>query len=93
MNAWFSITSLGHHDLPPDLATAPEAEVEAVLLRAAAFLGFAASQVAIERVASVIPGSCMACTDVIASVGGTRMLVASPALYGRARTTRGTDIP
>ncbi|CAN5922112.1 hypothetical protein BH11MYX4_BH11MYX4_16680 [soil metagenome] len=81
MSVRFSITSVGHHDLPRELASAPEAEVEAVLLRAAALLGYAASQVAIERVASVVPGSCIACTDVVASVGGTRMLIASPALY------------
>jgi hypothetical protein len=81
MRPLFTITSLGHHALPDDVATATDADVEAVLLRAAAFLGYAAAEVAVERVASVLAGSCIACTDVVASISGTRLLVASPALY------------
>jgi hypothetical protein len=81
MNNRFAITSLGNHVLPDDLASATDADVESVLLRAAAFLGYPTEAVTIERVASVIGGSCMPCTDCVASVGGTRMLVATPALY------------
>lgn len=81
MSERFVIASLGHHDLPRTVASATDENVESVLLRAMAFLGYAEADVVIERVASVIPGSCIACTDVVASVGGTRMLIASPALY------------
>jgi hypothetical protein len=81
MGQHFAITSLGHHALPDDVIFATDADVESVLLRAAAFLGYPAHEVAVERVASVVPGSCIACTEVIASVGGTRMLIATPALY------------
>ena len=77
----FAIVSLGHHELPDDVAYADDGDVENVLLRAAAFLGYCAGDVAVERVSSVLAGSCIACTDVVASVRGTRMLVASPALY------------
>ncbi len=81
MSTRFSIASLGHHDLPQEVSSADDPDVEGTLLRAAAHLGFAAADVLIERVASVLPGSCIACTDVVASVGGTRMLIASPSLY------------
>ncbi len=81
MSLRFAIASLGHHDLPDAVASADDEDVEATLLRAAEHLGFAADQVSLERVASVLPGSCIACTEVVASVGGTRMLVATPALY------------
>ena len=81
MSLRFSITSLGHHDLPAAIASADDQDVEATLVRAAQHLGFAAREVSVERVASVLPGSCIACTEVVASVGGTRMLVATPALY------------
>ncbi len=72
----YLIESLGHHDLPDELARASEANVEDVLRRAAAHLGF--RDVAIERVASVLGGSCIASIDVVASVQGTRILVARP---------------
>ena len=81
MNTRFSIASVGHLDLPDEIASADAPDVEAALLRAAEHLGFVARDVVIERVASVIPGSCIACTEIIASVGGTRMLIATPALY------------
>jgi hypothetical protein len=81
MSLHFAIASLGHRTLPDELASAADADVENVLLRAAVFLGYDADDVVIERVASVIPRSCVACTDVVASVRGTCMLVASPALY------------
>ena len=81
MTTRFSIASVGHLDLPDAIAFANATDVEAALLRAAEHLGFAARDVVVERVASVIPGSCIACTEVIASVGGTRMLIATPALY------------
>jgi hypothetical protein len=77
----FAIASLGRHELPDAIALATDADVESILRQAAVFLGFSAEDVAIERVASVLPGSCIVCTDVVATVGGTRMLVASPALY------------
>jgi hypothetical protein len=81
MTGRFAIVSLGNHDLPDDVASATDADVESTLRRAATFLGFNGDDVTIERVASVIPGTCMACTEIVASVGGTRMLVATPALY------------
>ena len=81
MSTRFSISSLGHHDLPDEVSSADDPDVDEALLRAAAHLGYAAAEVSIERVASVLPGSCIACTEVIASVGGTRMLIASPSLY------------
>ncbi len=77
----FSISCFGHRDLPAEIAFAVDGEVETVLLRAAAFLGYAADDVVIERVSSVLGGTCVACTNVIASVGGTRVLIATPALY------------
>jgi hypothetical protein len=77
----FSISCFGHRDLPADIAYATDADVETTLLRAAAFLGYAADDVAIERVASIVAGSCIPCTDVVASAFGTRLLVATPALY------------
>jgi hypothetical protein len=77
----FTIASLGHHDLPAEVCEADDPDVEEALVRAAAHLGYAAAEVSVERVASVLPGSCIACTEVIASVGGTRMLIATPSLY------------
>ena len=74
----FTIESLGHHDLPDDLSRATLANVEDVLRRAAAHLGF--DEVEIKHVASVIGGSCIASTDVVASVRGTTILVAKPLL-------------
>lgn len=81
MSLRFAIASLGHHDLPDAIAYAEDEDVEATLLRAAEHLGFAAAEVSLERVASVMPGSCIACTEVVATIGGTRMLIATPALY------------
>ena len=81
MSLPFVIRSLGHHELPPELSRANEEDVEDVLLRAAEVLGHARSDVTIERVSSVIGGSCIACTDVVAYVGGTRRLMASPSFY------------
>ena len=75
----FAIVAAGHFDLPRELEMAEEADVDDVLRRAAAFLGY--PDVTIERVSSVIAGSCIACTDIIASVSGMRLLVASPALF------------
>lgn len=75
----YVVESLGHHDLPDELSEADEHDVEAVLREAAAFLG--RPSVTIERVASVIPGSCIASVDVVASVGGTPILVARPSPY------------
>jgi hypothetical protein len=76
----YTIESLGHHDLPEHLAEAAAADVEDVLRRAAAFLG-RRDGVEVARVPSVVPGSCVACVDVVASVGGTPILVARPSLY------------
>ncbi len=75
----YTITAPGNLPLPDDLCEAEEAEVEAVLRRAAAHLGH--ESVEIHRVSSVIGGSCMACIDVVAYDGGTPLLVARPALY------------
>jgi len=72
----YTIESLGHHDLPDELSRAPDATVESVLRRAAAFIGF--HEVEITRVASVIGGSCIASVDVVASFRGTNLLVAKP---------------
>ena len=74
----YTIESLGHHELPEELSLCSAEDVEDVLRRAAAFLGW--HDVAIERVWSVVPGSCIACEDVVASAGGVPMLVARPAL-------------
>lgn len=75
----YAITAPGNLPLPDDLAEAEEADVERVLRRAAAHLGYDA--VEIHRVSSVIGGSCIACIDVIATHGGTPLLVARPSLY------------
>jgi len=77
-SARYVIESLGHHPLPRELTVAAEANVDDVLRRAARFIGLA--EVTIERVSSVIPGSCIACTDVVAYVQRTPMLVARVAL-------------
>lgn len=75
----YTIESLGHHDLPRELSVASEADVEDVLRRAAAFLG--REEVTVERVTSVLGGSCIVCTNVVLYVSGTPFLVAKPLLY------------
>jgi hypothetical protein len=75
----YAIESLGHHELPAELASAGEAEVADVLRRAADFMGFAGAE--IRPVASVLGGSCVACTDYVAFMDGVAVLVAKPALY------------
>jgi hypothetical protein len=75
----YSVSSFGHLTLPDDLCSATEGNVEDVLRRAAAYLG--RDTVDIARVSSVIGGSCIACVDVVAYVGGTPLLVARPSLY------------
>lgn len=75
----YTISAPGNLPLPDDLCEATEADVEAVLRRAAAHLGH--DSVEIQRVSSVIGGSCVACIDVLACVGGTALLVARPSLY------------
>jgi hypothetical protein len=75
----YSIATLGNIALPQELSTATEENVEDVLRRAAAHLG--RETVQIERVSSVLGGSCIACIDVVAYVDGTALLVARPALY------------
>ena len=77
----YAIEALGHHDLPPNLSTASDGDVEAVLRRAAMFIGRLASEIEVARVASVMPGSCIACTDFVAYVEGVPMLVARPQLF------------
>ncbi|AKV02386.1 hypothetical protein AKJ09_09049 [Labilithrix luteola] len=54
-------------------------DVEDVLRRAALHMGW--PEVDIQWVASVIPGSCMACTDAVAYTRGVALLVARPLLY------------
>lgn len=75
----YTITVVGNVRLPADLETATDADVEDVLRRAATHLG--RDGVEIQRVSSVLGGSCIACVDVVAYVGGTALLVARPALY------------
>ena len=78
----YAIESLAHHDLPDHLSSATEADVEDVLRRAAAHLG--RPSVTVERVSSVVPGSCIASVDVVAFVGGpggTPILVARADLH------------
>lgn len=75
----YRIDSAGHRELPADLTQASDADVEDILHRAAAFLGF--EEVTVERVTSVLGGSCIVCTDVVAYAGGVPMLVARPRLY------------
>jgi hypothetical protein len=75
----YAIESPGHLELPEELTRARDEDVENTLRRAAAFLGW--EDVEIARVASVIGGSCIACTDVVAYVHGTALLVAKPELY------------
>ncbi|MDB4938515.1 MAG: hypothetical protein JWP87_5487 [Labilithrix sp.] len=75
----YTITALGNLPLPDDLAEATDENVDAILRRAAAHLG--RETVQIERVSSILGGSCIACTDVVAYVEGTPLLVARPRLY------------
>jgi hypothetical protein len=75
----YTITVVGNVPLPAGLATATDVDVEDVLRRAATHLG--RDGVEIRRVSSVLGGSCIACVDVVAYVGGTALLVARPALY------------
>lgn len=73
------ISSLANDDLPSDLAEATEQDVEHVVKRAAAFIG--CDDVVVERVTSVLGGSCVVCTDVVASVRGVPVIVARPAAF------------
>jgi hypothetical protein len=73
----YTISTLGNVDLPDELSTATDADVEAVVRRAAAHLGFEADEVG--RVSSVLGGSCIACVDVVAYAAGTALVVARPA--------------
>lgn len=75
----YCIESLGHYELPDELTQAPVSDVEDVLRRAALHMGW--PEVDIQWVASVIPGSCMACTDAVAYTKGVALLVARPLLY------------
>lgn len=75
----YRIDTAGNRELPDDLASASDANVEDVLHRAAAFLGF--EEITVERVTSVLGGSCIICTDVVAYASGVPMLVARPLLY------------
>ncbi len=75
----YTITVVGNVPLPRDLASATDDNVEDVLRSAATHLG--RDGVEIRRVSSVLGGSCIACVDVVAYVGGTALLVARPALY------------
>jgi hypothetical protein len=75
----YTISAPGNLPLPDHLCEATEANVEDTLRRAAAHLGH--EDVTIQRVSSVIGGSCMACVDVVAYDGGTPLLVARPSLY------------
>gem|GEM_PF-4200190 len=75
----YDIGSPGHHALPRELEEASEGDVEDVLRRGAAMLGYA--DVTVERVTSVLGGSCIVCTDVVAYVDGVPLLVARPRLY------------
>jgi hypothetical protein len=75
----YRIDTAGNTELPADLAQATEAEVEDVIRRAAVFLGL--GDVTVERVTSVLGGSCIVCTDVVAYASGMPMLVARPRLY------------
>jgi hypothetical protein len=75
----YRIVAAGRRELPVHLASASDAEVEDVLQRAAAFLG--AEEVTVERVTSVLAGSCIICTDVVAYSSGLPLLVAQPLLY------------
>jgi hypothetical protein len=72
----YPIYRLGHHALPAELRRATDDDVDDVLRRAAAFVG--RGDVDVARVASVVGGSCVACVDVVASVGGVPLLVARP---------------
>ena len=72
----YTISALGHVDLPDELSTATDAEVEATLRRAAHHLGFEVDEIC--RVSSVLGGSCIACVDVVAYTAGTALLVARP---------------
>lgn len=73
------IESLGRHPLPEDLCEADESNVEDIVRRAAAFIG--RPDVHVERVTSVLGGSCIVCTDVVASEQGVPLIVARPAMY------------
>ncbi len=73
----YTITALGNFDLPRELSTATDADVEAVLSRAANHVGFEVDE--IRRVSSVLGGSCIACVDVVAYAGGTAIVVAREA--------------
>jgi hypothetical protein len=75
----YTITVVGNVPLPRDLATATDDNVEDILRSAATHLG--RDGVEIRRVSSILGGSCIACVDVVAYVGGTALLVARPALY------------
>lgn len=75
----YTITAPGNLTLPDDLCEAGEADVEDTLRRAAAHLGHDA--VVIQRVSSVLGGSCMPCVDVVAYDGGTPLLIARPSIY------------
>ncbi len=75
----FRIDAMGNCKLPDDLSRASDANVEDVVRRAAAFLGF--ETVTVTRVASVLGGSCIASTDVVAYASGVPMVVATPRLY------------
>lgn len=75
----YMITAIGNLPLPDELSSATDADVEDVLRRGAAHLG--RDGIDIQRVSSVIGGSCIACVDVVAYEGGTALLVARPALY------------
>ena len=75
----YRIDPAGNKELPDELARASNEDVEDVIRRAAEFLGF--EEVTVERVTSVLGGSCIICTDVVAYAGGVPMIVARPLLY------------
>lgn len=77
----YVIESLGRHPLPDDLCRASDANVDAILRSAAEHLGW--NDVVIERVTSVLGGSCIVCTDVVAYFRGEPLLVARPELYAQ----------
>jgi hypothetical protein len=75
----YTVESLGRGALPDDLRQATTDDVEAVLHRAAMVLGV--GQVSVERVTSVLPGTCMPCTDIVAYAEGLPVLVAIPSMF------------
>lgn len=75
----YVIELMGHAPPPPDLTEATDANVEDVLRRVVETMGWPASEVEIERASSTV--GCIATIDIVASVRGTPMAVARPALF------------